>query len=175
MSRLRDLSSFESCSASVSALQLARELLADRAFDRCQPLLLEQHLQAVAHLELADDVVLGRVERDRRCDLGEQLADDPLGLAEPNRLDPLPHRVAVGALELGVQLDIDPLRLADLAGQLIDDVADADDLAMSELEGLEHRLFRHLVGAGLDHRQRAARADDDQIERRVVELARRSD
>ena len=135
--------------------QLARELLADRALDRGQPLLLEQHLQAVAHLKLADDVVLGRVERDRRSRLCEQLVDDPLGLAEPDRLDPLPDRMAVGALELGVQLDIDPLRLADLAAPARSiDVADADDLAVRELEGLEHRLFRHLVGAGLDHRQR---------------------
>ncbi len=75
--------------------------------------------------------------------------------------------LAVRGLELGVQLDVDPLRLADLARELVDRVADADDLRVRELERLEHRLLGHLVGAGLDHRQRVARADDDQVERRT--------
>ncbi len=54
--------------------------------------------------------------------------------------------------------------LPDLRAQVVDHVADALDLAVGELERLQHRLFGDLVGAGLDHRQRVARADHDQVE-----------
>ena len=70
----------------------------------------------------------------------------------------------MGGFELGRQRRVDPLGLSDLSPQLVDRVADALDLAVGELEGLQHRLLGDLVGAGLDHRQRVAGADDDQVE-----------
>ena len=87
-----------------------------------------------------------------------------LGGLQALRLDALPDRVAVRRLELGRQGRVDPLRLADLLAQIVDDVADALDLGVRELERQQHRVLGHLVGAGLDHRQRVARADDDQVE-----------
>ena len=44
---------------------------------------------------------------------------------------------------------------------------------MCELERLEDRVLGDLVAAGLDHRQRLARADDDEVERRLLELLER--
>ena len=85
----------------------------------------------------------------------------------PDLLDPLPDRVAVLALELLGELDVEPLRLADLGPQLQLGVAELLDLLVRELERLEQRLLGHLVGAGLDHRQAVLRADDDQVERRA--------
>ena len=41
---------------------------------------------------------------------------------------------------------------------------------MRELERLEDRVLGDLVAAGLDHRQPLARADDDQVERGLLEL-----
>ena len=40
-------------------------------------------------------------------------------------------------------------------------------------ECLEHRLLRHLVAARLDHRQRVARPDDDEVEGRLLHLLER--
>ena len=48
--------------------------------------------------------------------------------------------------------------------QILDRVADAPDLAVRELERLEHDVLGDLVRPGLDHRQRVAGADDDQVE-----------
>ena len=87
--------------------------------------------------------------------------------------DPAGNRLALPCLELGVQLDVDPLRLADLARELVDRVADADDLAVGERERLEHRLLGHLVAARLDHRQRVARPDDDEVEGGLLHLLER--
>ena len=150
--------------------QLALELRPDRALDRREPLRLEQHPEAVPDLHLADDVALARVHRDRRGVRGEQLVDDRPRLAEADLGDAPRDGLAVPGVEVGVQLDVDPLLLADLAGELVDRVADADDLRVRERERLEHRLLRHLVAAGLDHRERLARADDDQVERGLVHL-----
>ena len=153
--------------------QLVLELRANGALDGGEALLLEEHLEPVADLELADDVLLARVHRDRRRVLGEQLVDDRARLAEADLGDPACDRLAVPRLELGVELDVDPLRLADLAGQLVDRVADADDLGVRDGERLEHRLLRHLVAAGLDHRQCLARAHDDEVEGRLLHLLER--
>ena len=150
--------------------QLALELRPDGTLDRPQPLRLEQHAEPVAHLRLADDVALARVHRDRRRVGGEQLVDDPGRVAEPDLGDPPRDALSVPGVELGVQLDVDPLLLADLARELVDRVADPDDLRVREGERLEQRLLGHLVAAGLDHRERVAGADDDQVERRLVHL-----
>ena len=112
--------------------ELVLELCADRALDRGEPLRLEQHLQAVTHLHLADDVALGRVHRDRRGRFRKQLVDDDCGLAQADLCDPAGDRVAVPCRELAVQLDVDQLLLADLARKLVDRVADADDLRVRE-------------------------------------------
>ena len=98
-------------------------------------------------------------------------------LAQALRLDALPDRVAVRALELGGQLGVEPLRLAGLAAQILLRLAELADLLVGELERLEQDVLGHLVGAGLDHRQAVLRADDDQVERRLLEvlLVRRVD
>ena len=88
----------------------------------------------------------------------------------PCSADPTGDRVALTGGEVGVQLEVDPLGLADLARELVDRVADADDLGLRELECLEQRLLGNLIRPGLDHRQRLTRADDDQVERRVGHL-----
>ena len=41
---------------------------------------------------------------------------------------------------------------------------------MGQLERLEDRLLGDLVRTGLDHRQRVARADDDEVERAIALL-----
>ena len=68
--------------------KLVLELLADDLLDRGEPPRLEERLQAVADLRLADDVLLARVHRDRRAALGEELLDDRAGLAEAGLGDP---------------------------------------------------------------------------------------
>ncbi len=94
----------------------------------------------------------------------DDLADDRLGRLQALRLDALPDHVAVRGLELGCERRIDPLRLADLLAQVVDDVADPLDLAVSELEGLQHDVLGDLICAGLDHREGVTRPDDDQVE-----------
>ena len=144
--------------------QVALELLAHRAFDGDEALLVEHEREPALDLHLLHHVVLGGVERDVGADLVDDLADDRLGGLQALRLDALPDRVAVRRLELCRQRRVDPLRLANLLTQIVDDVADALDLGVGELEREQHRVFRDLVGAGLDHRQRVARSDHDQVE-----------
>ncbi len=144
--------------------QLALELLAHGALDGDETLLVEHEGEAGLDLHLPDHVVLGRVERDVRADLVHDLVDDRAGRRQALLLDSLPDRIAMGGFELGRQRRVDPLGLSDLSAQLVDRVADALDLAVRELEGLQHRLLGDLVGAGLDHGQRVAGADDDQVE-----------
>ena len=76
----------------------------------------------------------------------------------------------VRALELGGQLGVEPLHLADLAAQVLLRLAELADLLMREVERLEEDVLGHLFGAGLDHRQAVLRADDDQVERRLLEV-----
>ena len=80
------------------------------------------------------------------------------------------NRVAMRRLELGREVDVDPLRLADLGAKLLESGADLADLRVCELQSLEDRVLGDLVAAGLDHRERLARADDDEVERRLLEL-----
>ncbi len=112
--------------------EVVLELRPHGGLDDLEALRLEQHLEAVPHLELADDVLLARVHRDRGRLLGEELVDDLDGVLDAALGDPAGDRVALPCLELGIQLDVDPLRLADLAGKLVDRVADADDLGVRE-------------------------------------------
>ncbi len=72
------------------------------------------------------------------------------------------------ALDLGGELEVEPLRLAGLAAQILLRLAQLLDLAVGELERLEERVLGDLVGAGLDHRQAVLRADDDQVEAGLV-------
>ena len=163
--RFADLSSFESCSASVSAFRSSLELLAHRAFDGDEPLLVEQHAQARLDLDLTLDVVVGRVHRDRRSELGQELVDDRAGGLEPVALDALPDRVAVVATRSPSVRSWSShfglpawLRRSSCASQSL------RDLGVRDLERLEQHLLGDLVGAGLDHRQAVLRADDDQVE-----------
>ena len=127
------------------APQVVLELRADGALDDLEALCLEQHLEPVPHLELADDVVLAGLHRDRGRLLGEQVVDDLDGVLDPVLGDAALDGLALTSGEVGVQLEVDPLGLADLARELVDRVADADDLGLRELEGLEHRLLGNLV------------------------------
>ena len=146
--------------------QVVLELLAHRPFDGHEALLLEQHREARAGLQLPLDVRLGRVHRRRAGDLGQELVGDGSALAKAVLLDPLPDRVPVGRLDLGGEVGIEPLRLAGLRAQILLRVTELADLGVRELERLEQELVGNLVGAGLDHRQAVLRADDDQVERR---------
>ena len=122
--------------------QVALELLAHRAFDGDEALLVEHEREPALDLHLLHHVVLGGVERDVGADLVDDLADDRLGGLQALRLNALPDRVAVRRLELCRQGRVDPLRLADLLTQIVDDVADALDLGVGELEREQHRVFR---------------------------------
>ncbi len=146
--------------------QVVLELLAHRTLDGHEALLLEQHREARAGLQLPLDVRLGRLHRRRAGDLGQELVGDGSALAKAVLLDPLPDRVPVGRLDLGGEVGVEPLRLAGLGAQILLRVTELADLGMGELERLEQQLVGNLVGAGLDHRQAVLRADDDQVERR---------
>ena len=165
---MADLSSFESCSASVSALRSSSNwsrtwpsTTARRVFSRIAS-------SEAADLDLAQDVLLARVHAELRCELARQLLDDRSGLAQALGLDPLADPAAVLRLELGGELGVEVLRLAGACAELFLRVADLHDLAVRELEGLEDLVLGDLVGAGLDHRQRVLRADDDQVERALL-------
>ena len=132
---------------------------------------------ALPRLEAAEDVLVGRLHGERRCELLDDLSRRPRGLAQAVLLDPRPDRVAVLALELLRQRRVEPLRLAGLRPQLLLRLAELADLLVREVERLEQLLVRHLVRAGLDHRQAVLRADDDEVERavRLALLERRHD
>ncbi len=83
------------------------------------------------------------------------------------------YRVSVRSVELGGEVDVDPLRLADLLAQALEGSADLPDLGVCELERLEDRVLRHLVRPRLDHGQRLSRADDDEVERGLLHLLER--
>ena len=148
--------------------QVALELLAHRAFDRDEALLLQHHRQALAHLQAPQDVLLGGVHVQLGRELVGELLEDRAALAETVALDALPDRVPVRGLELGRQLRVEPLGLAGLAAQVVLRVAELANLGVRELERLEQHVLGHLVGARLDHRQRVAGADDDEVETRLL-------
>ena len=86
------------------------------------------------------------------------------------------NRLTMRRLELGRQVGIDPLRLADLRTQVLERLADLADLRVRQFEGLEERLLGNLIRTGLDHGQGVGRSDDDQVERGLLErLERRVD
>ena len=148
--------------------QLGLELLADRALDGLETQRLEQRVQALAHLHLPGDVLLAGVHRQLGGELGEDLLDDGGRLAEAVLADRGADPVAVRALELLGQRHVEPLRLADLLGQVDLHLAELLDLAVGELERLEEDVLGDLLRAGLDHRQAVHRADDDQVERALA-------
>ena len=79
-----------------------------------------------------------------------------------------------GELEDGVRrrLDVrDALRLADGLLELLLEVDDRLERAVAEQDGLGHDVLGQELRAGLDHHDRVARAGDDQVELRLLELA----
>ena len=58
--------------------------------------------------------------------------------------------------------------LPDLRLELLLRVADPADLRVGELERFDHLLLGHLACSCLDHRQRVLRADDDEVEGRLL-------
>src|SRR5438105_1273482 len=103
--------------------------------------------QSRADLHLADDVLLGRGHRERRGELLLELGDDGARLADADRLDALPDGVPVVALDLGVQLAVEPLRLADPLREVFLRLAELPDLGLRDVERLEQAGLRHLVRA----------------------------
>ena len=148
--------------------EIGLELVADRAVDGLEAHGLEQRVEALADLHLPGDVLLVRVHGDRGTQLREDLLDRGGGLAEAFGGDPLTDAVALRALELRGQRGVEPLRLAGLLRELDLSLAEPLDLLVRELEGLEQLVLRNLGSAGLDHRQSVERADDDQIEGRLL-------
>jgi hypothetical protein len=79
-------------------------------------------------------------------------------------------RIAGGVLrlDLGEHVHVEPLGLAGLRAQLLLGLAELLDLLVGDLERLQEQVLGDLVGACLDHRQAVGRADDDQVEVRLV-------
>ena len=153
--------------------EVVAELLENRPDDRLEADLVEDLREARLDLRATEDVLLARVHRERRRELVRQLLDDGARLAEPGLLDPLADPVGDLLLQLLRDLGIEVLRLADLAAQILLRLAEPDDLAVRELERFEQHVLRDLLRAGLDHRQAVLRADDDQVERRLLERRQR--
>src|SRR4029453_16546071 len=106
------------------------ELLPNRALGGREALLLEQQRDARLDLNLPLDVLVARVHRELRRQLGEDLLLDRRGLADPDLLDPLPDRVPELALDLGGDVHVQPLRLPSLAAELLLRLAELADLLM---------------------------------------------
>ena len=130
----------------------------------------------------ADDVRLERLEQlVEQSGPGRVLAAEQLLGPRPDRVDllvaQLLERLGVGLaqtslevplhrrLELGVigLLQVPRLLGADL-GQIDDQVDHRLELAVAEHHRRQHGLLGQLLGLGLDHHHRVARAGDDQIE-----------
>ena len=150
--------------------EVVAELLADRALDSGQPLLLEHGGEAGANLHAPGDVLLGRVHRQLGGQLVLELLDDRGALAQALGLEALPDGVTLRLLELGGELLVEPLRLAHLAAEVLLRLAELADLLMRQVERLEEHVLGDLVGPGFDHRQAVLRADDDQVEGRLLEV-----
>ena len=86
----------------------------------------------------------------------------PEASLRPSRGDAVADPVGVLG-DLGIDIGVDPLGLADLAPELLLRLAELLDLTVRQLERLEEQLLGHLLGAGLDHRQPFLRADDDEV------------
>ena len=91
------------------------------------------------------------------------------GLFAFDRVEELEHRLGAGLDDTGSALG-----LADLLAQLLLEVDDRRERAVAEHDRLGHDVLGQDLGAGLDHHDRVARAGDDQVELRLVQLAERS-
>ena len=95
------------------------------------------------------------------------LAGRQFGLGElvgEARLEDLDERV-----DLGGRVRLLGRQAAHLA-KLLDHVDDDDDLLVGEHDRLEHLVLGHLAGEALDHRDRLARAGDDEVEVALLHL-----
>jgi hypothetical protein len=129
--------------------------------------------EAGAHLGLADDVLLRRVHCQRRALFRPDLLDEGRRFAEADLLDSLAEARADFLLEFVREVEIEPLRLTDLAAEVLLGVAELPDLDLCHLEGLEERLLRDLLRARLDHREGVLRPHDDEVERCLLNLGQR--
>ena len=150
--------------------EVGEELLAERPLDSGQACLLEDRGEARADLRPLRHVLLGGRHRHTRRELLDEGVDDRGRLANAVHRDRGANRVAMRRFELGREIDVHPLRLADLLAKLLEGCADLADLGVRELQRLEDRVLGDLVSAGLDHREAVAGSDDDEIERRLLEL-----
>ena len=84
--------------------------------------------------------------------------------------DPGCDLLAVAVVEILRDRRVEPLRLTRPLAELLLGRAEILDLLMRQIECLEELRLGHLIRPGLDHRQAFLRADDDQIERALLEL-----
>ena len=143
--RFADFSSFESCSASVSARRSLSNCSRTGASTAAEPRLARA---SIARLEL-------RLRPGARCrprsspSLAAARAMSSSTTRRP-RAGPRARSARGSAaawllLELGGQVRVEPLRLAGLPRELLLRLAELDDLAVRELERLEQRLLGHLA------------------------------
>ena len=165
---MADLSSFESCSASVRARRSASNWARTGALDGGRALLLEDRASDIrvwsSRITSSSVELIVSVAALARKDL----VDDGSGVVEPLLADRRGDLLAVGGLEPLRDRAVEPLRLAGAGAELLLGLAQLDDLAVGQLERLEELLLGHLVGAGLHHRQAFLRADDDEVERALL-------
>ena len=127
----------------------------------------------LADLRLADDVVLGRVDRDRRAELRDELLDSGPGLAQPLGRDAGGDALAVARVELLGELGVEPLRLAHAAAELLLDLAELD-LGVREVEGAKEVLGNSFAPASTivrpsPSRRRSGRAPSLDVGERGVD------
>ena len=140
--RFADLSCFESCSASVSARSSSPNCSRtgpSTAAERCFSSSGWSAARTCIWRVMSSSVE--SIESARASSPSSSSTIAP-ALAEADGLDPLPDRVAVVALELGGEVEVEPLRLAGLAAQLFLRLAQLHDLGVRELERLEERRPR---------------------------------